>query len=84
MQAIIENEFLPALLGSKISLIGEYTGFKETVNPQVSHEFSAAAARLHGSVQVFNTKYISNTFLLVGNLSLVRPKLPGGRTIPIC
>lgn len=42
---------MPALLGSKVSLIGEYTRFKESVDPQISHEFGSAAARLHGTVQ---------------------------------
>lgn len=46
------NQFLPTLLGNKVSLMGEYSGFKESVDPQISHEFASAGARLHGMVQV--------------------------------
>lgn len=47
MQHIHFNEFLPLLLGEKVS---HYCGYKSNVNPQVSNEFSTAAYRLGHSL----------------------------------
>ena len=48
MQNITYNEFLPMLLGS--SAPGAYTGYDQTVNPNISNEFSTAAYRLGHSM----------------------------------
>ena len=44
MQAIVYNEFLPALVGP--DPLPAYTGFRSTVNPAISLEFSTAIYRL--------------------------------------
>jgi peroxidase len=43
-QNILYTEFLPQLIGN---VLGPYTGYDPTVNPQVTQEFSTAAFRLH-------------------------------------
>lgn len=44
MQAVIYNEYLPALLGG--DGVGKYKGYDSSVNPQVSNTFATAAYRL--------------------------------------
>ena len=48
MQWIVYNEYLPALLGS--SAMPAYSGYKATVNPSISNEFSTAAYRFGHSM----------------------------------
>jgi len=48
LQWIVYNEYLPALLGS--SAMPAYTGYKATVNPSISNEFSTAAYRFGHSM----------------------------------
>jgi hypothetical protein len=69
-QSIVYNQFLQVILGSKISLVGTYDGFKEQVDPQVSHEFASAGARLHGTVQEVYP-LVDNNFRTVGQYRFV-------------
>jgi len=48
LQWIVYNEYLPALLGS--NAMPAYTGYKATVNPSISNEFSTAAYRFGHSM----------------------------------
>ncbi len=48
LQSITYREFLPALLGE--DAIGEYSGYDETVNPQLANVFSTAAFRFGHSM----------------------------------
>lgn len=61
LQVLTFNELLPELLGGKAELLGEYAGFRPSVDPAVSVEFSAAAARMHGSMQVGQPKRSRST-----------------------
>jgi peroxidase len=46
LQAITYNQWLPALVGS----VSPYRGYKPTVDPSISNEFSTASYRLHSSI----------------------------------
>lgn len=69
-QSFVYNQFLQVVLGSKISLIGTYSGFIEAADPQISHEFASAAARLHGTIQEVYPLVDSN-FRTVGQYRFV-------------
>ncbi|KAI6183374.1 ShKT domain-containing protein [Aphelenchoides bicaudatus] len=69
-QSVAYNQFLPAILGPRMSLLGEYNGFEDKVDPQISHEFASAGARLHGVVQEVYPLVDSN-FRTVGQYRFV-------------
>ena len=48
IESITFNEYLPLLLGK--CNIPNYTGYNETVNPQIAHLFSASCYRLHSLI----------------------------------
>lgn len=74
MHVIIYKEFAPTLLGKKVSLITEYTGYKSAVNPGISNEFSAAAYRLHGLIQEIYP-LVDRSFRKVGEVRFVEATL---------
>jgi peroxidase len=74
MQVITYKEFAPTLLGKKVSLITEYTGYKPEVNPGIANEFSSAAYRLHGMIQEFYP-LVDHLFRKVGDVRFVEGTL---------
>ena len=58
IQSITYNEYLPALLGSKLP---RYTGYDSSVNPGISTEFSTAGFRLGHSMLANNVGYVANS-----------------------
>uniref|UniRef100_A0A1I7SX05 ShKT domain-containing protein n=1 Tax=Bursaphelenchus xylophilus TaxID=6326 RepID=A0A1I7SX05_BURXY len=65
LQAITYNELLPAVLGGRTSLLGEYSGFNEDVDPGIAAEFAGAAGRQHGLVQE-SYPLVNDNFQVVG------------------
>ena len=47
LQKIVLKDFVPILLGDSYDkIVGEYSGYKQSVNPNIPTEFSTAAYRL--------------------------------------
>ncbi|CAD5212409.1 unnamed protein product [Bursaphelenchus okinawaensis] len=70
VQAITYNELLPALLGGKVSLLGNYNGFNDSSDPGIAAEFAGGAGRLHGLVQE-TYPLVNSNFQQVGTYTTV-------------
>ena len=70
LQAITYNEFLPALLGN--NAVSTYSGYDETVNPNIANIFSTAAYRFGHSMLSPELLRLNNngTVANEGNLAL--------------
>lgn len=72
LQVITYQEFLPALLGSRLSRhMPTYTGYKPEQEPAIAVEFAAGAYRLHGLIREFYELADSN-FRKVGDVHFVK------------
>ena len=60
MQNIVFNEFLPQALGDEYEAqIGEYTGYKPNINPNIPTEFSTAGFRFGHALLVDEHPFIN-------------------------
>ena len=81
MQAIVYNEYLPALLGN--NPLPEYSGYDPTINPGINRIFSTAAFRL-GHTQLSSEILRldpSGEEIPEGNLTLSEVFFPGGMVL---
>ena len=78
MQAIVYNEYLPALLGN--DPLPEYTGYNPTINPGINRIFSTAAFRLGHTQLSSQVLRLDNNGEEIpeGNLTLSEVFFPGG------
>ncbi len=73
IQKITFKDYLPLLLGSAMSVIKPYTGYKSNVDPTVPNAFAAAAFRFgHSQINPFFERLDENNIpLSIGPLSLL-------------